>query len=176
VTGGFPGGAMKVLVVGVGSTIRGDDAVGRVLAQEMAARFPGRCEGLVFDGSALDLLGWIGPETGYDRVAVVDCLEGGGLDEGEMARLDLPEVPGDLISSHHAGIRETLHLARRLRVPLPEDLRFYGVGVRDARAFREGLNPRLAARIPDLVAELARDLGLLPGETGPQGRSDATPR
>jgi len=157
---------MKVLVVGVGSTIRGDDAVGPVLATAMAARFPGRCEGVVFDGSALDLLGWIHPEKGYDRVAVIDCLEGGGLAEGEMARLLLPEIPGDLMSSHHAGIRETLHLARRLRVPLPEDLRFYGVGVRDAQAFREGLSAALADRIPALVEELAQDLGLVPGKAG----------
>ncbi|HOU52981.1 MAG TPA: hydrogenase maturation protease [Myxococcota bacterium] len=155
---------MKVLVVGVGSTIRGDDAVGPVLAMEMATRFPDQCEALVFDGSALDLLGLIGPETGYHRVAVIDCLEAGGLAEGEMARVQLSEVPADLVSSHHAGIRETLHLAGRLQVPLPQDLRFYGVGVRDAQAFREGLSASLAARIPDLATELARDLGLLPQE------------
>lgn len=153
----------RTLVVGVGSPIRGDDGVGPALAEAVArTATSGVVDCLSFDGSALDLLGIFAEGPRYDCAAVVDCVTGGSPPEGEIARLRMPDDgwPEDgWASSHHAGIRETLAMARRMGVDLPADLRFYGVGVRDATAFREGLSPALQARLPALAEALARDLG-----------------
>lgn len=154
---------VRTLIVGVGSPIRGDDGVGPALAQAVAETATGAVvDWMAFDGSALDLLGIFTEGPRYDRAAIVDCVTGGSPAPGEIARLLLPDEgwPRDgWTSSHHAGIRETLAMARRMSVALPADLRFYGVGVRDATAFREGLSPAMQARLPDLAKALAADLG-----------------
>jgi hydrogenase maturation protease len=153
----------RTLIVGVGSPIRGDDGLGPALAEAVAAMATGAVvDWMAFDGSALDLLGIFAQPPGYDCAAVIDCVTGGSPPVGEVARLHLPDDgwPEDgWTSSHHAGIRETLAMARRMAVALPPDLRFYGVGVADATAFREGLSPALQARMPALARAVAGDLG-----------------
>jgi hydrogenase maturation protease len=152
---------MRTLIVGVGSAIRGDDGIGPAVAEALAIRVGRGAEWMPFDGSALDLVGAFSGPPRYDRAVVIDCMANGRLGEGEVARLTPPEGsdPGEgWLSSHHAGILETLAMSRRLGAALPADLRFYAVGVLDATAFREGLTPSLRARVPAIVAEIAADL------------------
>ena len=153
----------RLLVVGVGSAIRGDDGIGPAVA-EAVARAGGRgFEWTPFDGSALDLLGAFAGPPQYDCCAIIDCLASGRLEEGEVARLLPPDddaPAGGWLSSHHAGILETLAMARRLGTALPADLRFYAVGVKDATAFGEGLSAGLVACLPTIAAEILSDLGV----------------
>ncbi len=157
---------MRTLIVGVGSTIRGDDAVGPAVAEALARRGGHGFEWMPFDGTALDLLGVFSGPPRYDRAVVIDCMANGRLDEGEVARVTPPEglAPEQgWLSSHHAGVLETFVLARNLGSPLPADLRFYAVGVKDASAFREGLSPSLAARLDAIVTDIASDLDIPKG-------------
>jgi hydrogenase maturation protease len=153
----------RTLVVGVGSAIRGDDGVGPAVA-ESVARIGGRgFEWMPFDGSALDLLGAFAGPPRYDCSVVIDCMADGRLEEGEVARILPPDghsPVGGWLSSHHAGILETLAMADRLRQTLPRDLRFYAVGVKDSTAFREGLSPTLKARLGEIATLIATDLGV----------------
>lgn len=158
---------MRTLVVGVGSMIRGDDGVGPAAAEAIAIAGGDGFDWMPFDGSALDLLGAFEGPPRYDRAVVIDCASDGRLGEGEVGRVVPPEGADPVkgwLSSHHAGILETVAMARRLGSPLPRDLRFYAVGVEDATAFREGLSPSLAARLPAIVAEVVADLGIDPGD------------
>lgn len=157
----MPARASRTLVVGVGSTIRGDDGVGPVVAAEVCARGGAGFEALVFDGSALDLLTAMAGGPAADRLVVIDCMATGKLAEGDVARLVVPPSDGDpgFLSSHHAGILELHAMARRLSCPLPADVRCYAVGVRDATAFREGLGDALAAAVPSIARAILKDLG-----------------
>jgi hydrogenase maturation protease len=151
------------LIVGVGSAIRGDDGVGPAAAEAVARIGGPGVAWTPFDGSALDLLGVFAGPPRYDCCAIIDCLANGRLGEGEVARLLPPngEAPaGGWLSSHHAGILETLAMARTLGTVLPADLRFYAVGVKDATAFCEGLSTALAAKVPAIAARIASDLGV----------------
>ena len=153
---------MRTLVVGVGSTIRGDDGVGPAVAEAVACACGRGAEWMPFDGSALDLLGAFSGPPRYDRGVVIDCVADGRLREGEVARVLLPQVvapPDGWLSSHHAGILETFALANHLGEALPPDLRFYGIGVTDATSFNDKLSASLTARLPAIIAEIVADLG-----------------
>ena len=157
---------MRTLIVGVGSAIRGDDGIGPSVAEALANLLGKGVDWMPFDGSALDLVGAFSGPPRYDRAVVIDCMAGGRLGEGDVARITPPEgadPKAGWLSSHHAGILETLAMSRRVGSQLPADLRFYAVGVIDATAFREGLSSSLVAKFPAVVAEIAADLGDGPG-------------
>jgi len=152
---------VKTLVVGIGNPIRGDDGVGPVVAEAICSEGRlgdgGGCEWLAFTGSGLDLLGAM---HGFERVVIIDSVAGDRIGEGECCRVDLPgmETEGTWSpSAHNIGIVDALRLAGHLRVPLPE-MRFYGIGVKAADAYREGLSEALARRVPAIVATINDDL------------------
>lgn len=148
----------KTLVVGIGNPLRGDDGVGPAVAEAVCRGAGERCECLSFTGSGLDLLGLLG---GYDRAVLIDSLANGQLAEGECARLDLPDAdapPGPGPTAHYIGVADALRLARHLKVALPRDVRFYGIGVRPVSEWREGLGAAVAARVPAIAREIENDL------------------
>jgi len=154
---------MRTLVVGVGSAIRGDDGVGPLLAARVCAAAGESFESLAFAGSGLDLLGEVS-RGAWGRVVLIDSLDSGQLQVGEVARLDTRDLvrkggPRRYVSSHHVGLLEAFALARQLGLELPRQLVLYAVGIRPATEFREELGPELAARVVDLVAEILDDLG-----------------
>lgn len=152
---------MSTLVIGVGSTIRGDDGVGPAVARVLCEGRPD-CEFVPFDGSGLDLLGLISADRCFDRVVVVDSLDSGLLEEGAVARIDAAIGSGadtsGYASSHHVGVLDAFRIARRLGVEPPTDLRIYAIGIRKACGFSEGLGPEIAARLDAIVEEIRRDL------------------
>lgn len=153
---------MRTLVVGVGSTIRGDDGVGPLLAAEVCRAGGEGFEPLAFGGSGLDLLSEVS-RAAWDRVALIDSLDSGQLREGEVARLDVDDLArrggaDRSVSSHHVGLLEAFGLARDLGVPLPRHLSVYAVGIKPATTFGEELSPTLKARVGALVDEILTDL------------------
>jgi hydrogenase maturation protease len=153
-----------MIVIGVGSTIRGDDGVGPAVARILCEGRPD-CEFVPFDGTGLDLLGLFAADRHHDRVVVVDSLDSGLIEVGAVARIDAAVGSGadtsGYASSHHVGVLDAFRIARRLGVQTPEDLRIYAIGIRKACGFSEGLGPEIAARLGDIVEEIRRDLMLL---------------
>ena len=152
---------MRTLVVGVGNPLAGDDAIGPVVAEglERTGRDGVTC--VPFAGNGLDLLQRFAGDTPWDRVVVVDAMEGGDLEVGELARVTPPTVDPDdtsYMASHTVSILEALTLARKMGVSIPGDVRFYAVGVSETVPFREGLSPALKRRVPAIVEALAAEI------------------
>jgi hydrogenase maturation protease len=148
---------VRTLVVGVGNPIRGDDAVGPVVAEQLCRLLGPQCEFLPLCGSGMDLLGWV---DGYERMVVIDAMQDERLQVGECCALELPGAhtrPLDL-SSHRASVLDVLALAPRWGVRLPAEVRWYGVGVRLRDEFSDGLSEQLRACVPAIVQSIRRDL------------------
>jgi hydrogenase maturation protease len=145
------------LVVGRGSPDRGDDAVGAVVARQVASRLPGVT---VVDHedptSLLDL--W----AGHDPVVVVDAVRS-GAEPGTVHRLETGAGGAPVTETawartghggtHAVGLAEMVELGRALgRLPL----RLVVVGV-EAEGFEHGapLTDRVAAAVPAAVEEVA---------------------
>ena len=150
------------MVIGIGNPIRGDDGIGPVVAEEICKTFHpkarGECECVSFTGSGLDLLGTL---QGYDRAVLIDSFAGGQIEEGECCRVELPDEESKGTwgpSTHYIGIVDALRLARHMRVALPGEIRFYGIGVKTADAYQEGLSEALTRRVPAIVEMISDDL------------------
>jgi hydrogenase maturation protease len=139
----------RVVVIGVGNALRGDDGAGLAVAEEVRARAAGALDVRVCEEEPSRLLDAL---DGADAAFIVDAVSTGAAG-GSVHRFDAGSgaIPArELRSSTHAlGIAETLELARALG-RLPERTVVFGVEGLDFTA-HEGLT----AAVADGVARAA---------------------
>jgi hydrogenase maturation protease len=122
------GADQRVVVIGVGNDLRGDDAAGLEVARSIEPIAGARV--VMHDGEAVDLLDhW----QGADAVVIVDTIRS-GAPAGTIHRIDASAeaIPSPLrrASSHTIGVAEAIELGRTLG-ELPGRVIVYGVeGVR----------------------------------------------
>lgn len=154
----------KVLVIGVGNTLRKDDGVGPRVVQELSSRLPSRAEVDFLDGGTggVSLLGYL---DGYTHLVVIDAFDG-GLPPGTICRLD----PKDLrptgtraLSLHQAGVTDLLLLAG-LTGPPPKTV-IFGIqaGCLD---WGTELSPEVEAALGKLEELVKKELEVILKEPG----------
>jgi len=146
---------MRIKILGIGHTMRGDDEVGLEIVQRWrdpnGAEYPEHTiEAETAESPGLTLLGHI---AGLDAAILVDAVQS-GAPPGTLHKLieeDLLDFGEGTGSAHGWGTAETLSLGRQLS---PEDLpeRIFIIGV-EAVQFElgEGLSPAVRAAIPEAV-------------------------
>ena len=118
----------RVLIIGVGNEVRGDDAIGLLAARDLASlKLPWvRVEESRGDGARLLSL-W----RGVEAVLIIDAVSSGSP-PGTLHRVDVTTfpIPGSFrcASSHDFGVVEAIETARALG-ELPGECVLYGVEV-----------------------------------------------
>lgn len=142
-----------LLVIGVGNRDRGDDAVGPIVCDLIAATGLRGVGTLVFEGSVLDLPMHWGPD---DRVVIVDAAAPAGhpgrvTDVDALAhRLLAPSTA----STHAVDVGAAVELARALG-RMPAELSI--VGIEGASfGFGDALQPRVLRAARQIVAQISR--------------------
>lgn len=148
---------MKILVLGLGNILLGDEGVGVRVVERLQELYHFPPEVQVLDGGtlALDLLPYV---EDADRLLVIDALEM-GAEPGAIARLEGDEVPAFLsvkISPHQVGLADLL-AAARLRGCYPQQVVLVGV---QPWMIEPGLalSPPVAAQVEVLVARVLAEL------------------
>jgi hydrogenase maturation protease len=141
----------RLRVIGLGNALRGDDAVGLVVAQRVRELLPG-ADVLELSGEPAELLEALG--DGVERVVLIDAVTS-GAPPGTVHRLDASEaalVVEANTTTHGLGLAETIELGRALE-RLPSRLLVLGV---EGRSFELGapLSPDVARAAESLVVEL----------------------
>jgi hydrogenase maturation protease len=137
---------MKVnsyLVVGIGNTDRGDDAVGRIVARRLEAKPPSDVRVVEHGGEPAGLIDCLqSAEAVYLVDAMVAGEPAGTISRFDVAAMELPRVAFEC-STHGLGLTEAIELARALG-KLPRQCVVYGI---EARGFEIGdpLSPEVAA-------------------------------
>jgi hydrogenase maturation protease len=146
----------QVLVVGVGNSWRGDDAVGLEVARALDGRLPEEVRVLATEAEQSRLLDeW----EGCDSVLIVDAAHSGAT-PGTIHRVDLNAevVPHAVLqgSTHHFSLGDTIELARALG-RLPAQAIFYGV---EGASYAPGepLSPAVARALPAIVEEIVKEV------------------
>lgn len=142
-----------LLVIGVGNRDRGDDAVGPVVCDLVAAAGLPGVDTLVFEGSVVDLPMHWGPD---DRVVIVDASAPAGR-PGRVtdvdALADRLTAPGT-VSTHTVDVGAAVELARALG-RMPAELTIVGIeGV--SFEFGDGLDPRVGWAADRVVARISQ--------------------
>ncbi len=150
----------KVLVLGLGNEILGDDAVGIVVAQRVYEALSRRRQGFDLHFTSAELGGWrlVDILPGYDRIVIVDSVQGGGGELGQCYRVALDG--GDtahLTSTHGVSLSDAVRLA----YPNPEEqasVSVYGIEADRVWDFGEGLSEPLIRRVDAAAEEIVADL------------------
>ena len=147
----------SVLVAGIGTELRGDDAAGLLAVRLLKARgVPGGVSLLECpDGGPGLMNSW----SGYEVCILIDAVSA-GCPPGTILTMDLKEQKAPLpllhSSSHHLGLAETIELGRALHV-LPDRLLLYGIEGASYQAGGE-LSPEVAAAVDRAVGAVREDL------------------
>jgi hydrogenase maturation protease len=153
----------RILLLGLGNDIIGDDAVGLVVARELQQRFGTELdvvEAPVAGFTVLDLF------RNYDKVLVVDSICTSQATVGSVREFSPEDFQQHVsFSPHYIGLHDVLELARKLEIPLPSEIRIVAMEVSDPFVLREGLSFEITAHVPELVdtaASVLRSWGCTP--------------
>ncbi len=154
----------KVLILGLGNELLGDDAVGLVVGRHVFEALSQKRLGLDLHYASAELGGWrlVDLLPGYDRIVIVDSVQGGGGVPGACYRVAFDG--GDtahLTSTHGVSLADAIALA----YPVPyrtADVSIYGVEAERVWEFGEGLSEEIQREVPAVVDAIVEDfLGAL---------------
>jgi hydrogenase maturation protease len=150
------------IVIGIGNPDRGDDAAGRLVAQQLSHLLQPDVTVIEIDGEVSSLLAHL--ETASAAWLIDACKS--GAPAGTIHRFDAGTtvLPKDLhdVSSHALGLAEAIELARALG-RLPSHCIVYAI---EATSFEHGepVSPAVAKAVDDVVELVANDIRALPGQ------------
>jgi hydrogenase maturation protease len=148
----------RILVLGLGNDILGDDAVGLLAARRLRGHCSSGVDVVEAAESGLGLLDFL---EGRSHALLLDAILTGRHPAGtvlEFSRQDFQTTGGP--SPHYAGLPELLRLAECLDIPVPTDLCVLAMEVEDPYRVREGLSLAVDRALPGYVA---RARGILDG-------------
>lgn len=166
----------KILVIGLGNPILGDDGVGWVVAQEVERRLhassslssPGQ-QNTPITIECLSLAGISLMERmiGYERIILIDSLNTGKYPQGAVITFSLASLEdltyGHSASAHDLSLKRALELGRTMGASLPDEENIQVVAIEAAHVydFTEELSPEIAAAVPKAVETTLKLLGAL---------------
>ncbi|SNB47611.1 HyaD/HybD family hydrogenase maturation endopeptidase [Geobacter sp. DSM 9736] len=137
---------MKILILGTGNTLMGDDGVGVHVVQQLQQRydFPSEVRLLAGGVLGLDLLSYL---QGITHLLVVDAVDAGKA-PGAFTRLTGDEIPPTftkLLSPHQMGLQDLLDV-NILQGKSPPSVVLWGIQPASLD-ISLGLSPSVASRI-----------------------------
>jgi hydrogenase maturation protease len=149
---------MRILVLGLGNDLLGDDAVGLLAARALAAELHGDADVDVVE-SAVSGLALLDHLVGYDRALLLDAVQTGRCPEGSVLEID-PRDLGRVVapSPHYAGLPEIFELASRLELQFPSEVRILAVEIAAPSTIALELSPPVRAAVGELAARGRRQV------------------
>lgn len=153
---------MRVLILGLGNPILGDDAVGIRVAESL--RGLPWASNIEVDSACCGGLRLMERLIGYDVAVLVDAICSGAQPPGAIHHL----TPGDLptqhtASSHDATLPTAMRLAEALWLPVPRRIDIVAIEAERVLDFGEKLSPAVQAALPrarQAVLQILRQQGI----------------
>jgi hydrogenase maturation protease len=140
---------MNILVLGIGQSMRGDDAAGLEAVQQWQARYPTSADRVNVEFSELPGLTLLDLLAGMDAAILVDAVHS-SMSVGTVLRLgpdELESFSPETTPSHGWGVAETLHIGFSL-YPWLRKCKITLIGIVGGNfGFGAGIKPELAAGI-----------------------------
>jgi len=149
---------MRQVIVGIGNTFRGDDGIGRHVAQRLIDIVPSDVTVLEENGEAADLMeAW----KHADRAILIDAMTS-GVAPGTVMRFNATQLPlpGEMFphfSTHTYSVSESIELARTLE-RLPSKVVVFGIEGKDFET-GAGLSPEVERATENVIGLILREIG-----------------
>lgn len=143
--------APRILVLGLGNDVAGDDAVGLVAARRLRVLLPHDIRVEESSEAGLALLDLI---SGHTHLLVLDAVVLEHVPEGSVLEYDLSDLrPVQTLAPHYAGLPDLALVASRYGIAFPETVRALAVAIRQPAELREGLSPPVRAAVDEIVRQ-----------------------
>ncbi len=140
----------RVLVIGLGNPILGDDGVGWSVARCLADHLEGNQE-VEIDCLAVGGLSLMERMLGYRRVILIDSIATGKKPMGTVTSMQLAELGdpgiGHSACAHDASLITALGAAQTMRADVPNRVDIVAVEAHAGFDFTETLSPAVAAAV-----------------------------
>ncbi len=155
---------MKILVLGMGNDIYGDDGVGlhavRLLKDEWAdqAAPGGSSASVEFVECVLSGAALLDVIHGYDALVVIDTIIKAEPVTGRVRILDAADIrdlPGP--SPHYVSVPQVLAIGRDIGLTMPKTVLIIAIEAKDLFRLGEGLSEDMRNRLPDIL-KAAKDV------------------
>ncbi|MBI4732650.1 MAG: hydrogenase maturation protease [Chloroflexi bacterium] len=151
---------MTTLVLGIGQSLRGDDAAGLEAVRLWQGKYPQTAKLIRVETSELPGLGLLDLLNGVDAAILVDAVQS-AAPAGSLLRVgaaDLASFAPDALSAHGWGVAETLQLGRSI-YPWLEAVHVTLIGiVGEQFEIGAGLSPRVRAALDGAAAMIESEV------------------
>jgi hydrogenase maturation protease len=139
----------RILVLGLGNDILGDDAVGLLAARQLRSLLPETVDVVESGGGGLDLLDAL---EGYERALLLDAILTGKHPPGTILEFSAEDFKkDDAPSPHYAGLPTVIQLAESLGICFPTIFQIVAVEVENPYEVLEGLSKPVEASLPAVI-------------------------
>ncbi|MBN2149162.1 MAG: hydrogenase maturation protease [Anaerolineales bacterium] len=149
----------KILVVGLGNPILGDDGVGWAVAHEVETQLKDHRNDVEFDYLSLGGLSLMERFINYKHVVLIDSIRSGQHPIGSVLRFTLEDLAdvsgGHMTAAHDTSLKTALVIGRNLEAALPDDKDIHIIAIEAEYVydFQESLTPPIAAAVPAAVKQ-----------------------
>jgi hydrogenase maturation protease len=151
---------MKILVIGLGNPILGDDGVGWKVAEAVSGFLNSTpclllkddANNIEVDCASLGGLSLMERMIGYERVILIDSMETGGNAAGTvrifpLAALENPRL-GHSASTHDTSLLTALQTAQTMGMDVPSRVHVVAIEAKNVYDFSESLSAEVERAIP----------------------------
>lgn len=151
---------LRVLILGLGNPLLGDDGVGWRVAEQvrenlLAREFNSYANKVEVDFHAGGGLSLMERLIGYDRAIIVDAIHTGRKPQGSVDCFRLEDLPSyamsHLASAHETTLQTALQVGRTLDAVLPSEISIVAIESQNVYDFSEELSPAVANAVPVAV-------------------------
>lgn len=155
-----------ILVIGLGSPIMTDDAIGLEVVDEIESM---HMEGIETRQEAIGGLDIIPVMWGYKHVIIVDAIMSGAYEPGTIMFFnpdDFEETIGDA-SAHDINLATAMRIGREMEPEMmPDEVCFVAIEAEDIGTVNEGMTPKLVAAKPSAVRAVLHQIERLRSQSG----------
>ena len=155
-----------ILVIGLGSPIMTDDAIGLEVVEEIESM---GLEGIEVREEAIGGLDIIPQLWGYKHVIIVDAIMTGAYEPGTVMFFnpdDFEETIGDA-SAHDINLATAMRIGRDMEPEMmPDEVCFVAIEAEDIGTVHEGMTPKLVEAKPSAVKAVLHQIERLRSQSG----------
>ena len=149
----------NVLVIGLGSPIMSDDAVGLIVSERIEGM---HMEGVETRQEAIGGLDIIPVLWGYKHAIIVDAIQTGQYEPGTVMIFDPEDFAPTVTnaSAHDFNLATAMKIGRDMEPEqMPEQVIFVAIEVEDIQTMREGMTPKVEAAVGKAVDAVLHYIG-----------------
>jgi hydrogenase maturation protease len=148
------------LLLGVGNTIMGDDAVGIHVVRRLKEKLGSRTD-LEFKELSVGGLRLIEEMLGYDQVLIIDSIESKGKKTGQIREFspDQFKETEQTVAPHITNFATALELYKRLEPSeIPSTIRIFTIDIEPKLTFTEEMSEPVRDAATELVEQITREV------------------